>query len=157
MRVLKSSHFRCDLRVPLWSWDRMEPHGAKNHCQRWPETGVSTTASHTPYIAMDDGDRAACLKIRVLKSGHFRRDLRVPLWSWDRMEPHGDKNHYQRWPQTCVSTTACHTSYIAMDDKDRAAKRLGTSTSATSEANKLARVLGWATIAMDREWCRGLP
>ena len=84
--------------------------------------------------------------MRVLKSDYFRRELRVSLQSRDRMEPHRAKNHRQRWPETSVSPTfpptASHAPYTAMDERDRVAKQLGASTSATSEANKPARVLG---------------
>ena len=91
-----------------------------------------------------------CLEICVLKFGHFRRERRVPLRSWDRMEPHGAEMRFREQPSkvardrrfTNVSPTASHAPYTAMDEGDRVAKQLGTSTSATSEANKPARILG---------------
>ena len=86
----------------------------------------------------------------VLKFGHFRREPRVPLRSWDRMEPHGAEMRFREQPSkvardrrfTNVFPTASHTPYTAMGDGDQAAKQLGTSTSATSEANKPVPVLG---------------
>ena len=60
-----------------------------------PENKVSFGSAHCQNF--NNLSQNACFAFR-----HFRREPRVLLRSWDRKEPHGAKNHRQRWPEVAV-------------------------------------------------------